>query len=266
MLFRSCLVNEESLQYDVAAADAFAERPPAQLASLGPKLLAEFAQAELDRRLAKIAAERVPADWQFLKLDLESRPISAVAALKAENDQLKAALQEAIQHAQDAQQDADKAMAEAQSKDADKDIKEDEIAIKAYDSLTKRIQVLGATITPEQVQAIVMQTLGAAQAQPQPSEEAQDMTPDENGFPAIHDGMDGEQMGEMGAQMDQPEQPQANPVQDLLTGQEQLAVLIGHLIKLVQAPRERIPERGKDGSIVRVVDRLAEMPTEGPMQ
>jgi len=42
-------------------------------------------QAELDRRLAKIAAERVPADWQFLNLDLESRPVSAVAALSAQN-------------------------------------------------------------------------------------------------------------------------------------------------------------------------------------
>jgi len=43
-------------------------------------------QAELDRRLAKVAAERVPAEWQFLKIDLESRPISVVAALKAQND------------------------------------------------------------------------------------------------------------------------------------------------------------------------------------
>jgi putative ABC transport system permease protein len=42
-------------------------------------------QAELDRRLDKIAAERVPADWQFLNLDLESRPVSAVAALTAQN-------------------------------------------------------------------------------------------------------------------------------------------------------------------------------------
>ena len=35
---------------------------------------------ELVRRLATIAAERVPADWQFLEIDLESRPVSAVAA------------------------------------------------------------------------------------------------------------------------------------------------------------------------------------------
>jgi putative ABC transport system permease protein len=42
-------------------------------------------QTELDRRLAKIAAERVPADWQFLSPELESRPVSAVAALSAQN-------------------------------------------------------------------------------------------------------------------------------------------------------------------------------------
>jgi putative ABC transport system permease protein len=40
---------------------------------------------ELDRRLAEIAAERVPADFRFLNIDLEARPISAVAALTAQN-------------------------------------------------------------------------------------------------------------------------------------------------------------------------------------
>ena len=42
-------------------------------------------KSELDRRLARIAAERVPTEWQFLSLQLESRPVSAVAALAAQN-------------------------------------------------------------------------------------------------------------------------------------------------------------------------------------
>jgi putative ABC transport system permease protein len=36
---------------------------------------------ELDRRLARIAAERVPEDFQFLNIELEARPVSAVAAM-----------------------------------------------------------------------------------------------------------------------------------------------------------------------------------------
>jgi len=43
------------------------------------------AKRELDRRLAKIAAGRVPTEWQFLNLELEARPVSAVAAIAAQN-------------------------------------------------------------------------------------------------------------------------------------------------------------------------------------
>jgi putative ABC transport system permease protein len=45
----------------------------------------ELTKLELDRRLATIAAERVPVEWQFLNIDLESRPVSAVTALAAQN-------------------------------------------------------------------------------------------------------------------------------------------------------------------------------------
>jgi putative ABC transport system permease protein len=42
-------------------------------------------QRELDRRLEKIASERVPPDAQFLNLELQSRPVSAVTALAVQN-------------------------------------------------------------------------------------------------------------------------------------------------------------------------------------
>ena len=45
----------------------------------------ELTKLELDRRLATIAAERVPGEWQFLNIDLESRPVSAVTELAAQN-------------------------------------------------------------------------------------------------------------------------------------------------------------------------------------
>jgi hypothetical protein len=39
-------------------------------------------------------------------------------------------------------------------------------------------------------------------------------------------------------------------------GQGELAGLMQQLIQLVQAERERVPERGPDGSIARVIDRI----------
>jgi len=36
---------------------------------------------ELNRRLARIAAERVPADYEFLEIALEARPVSTIAAM-----------------------------------------------------------------------------------------------------------------------------------------------------------------------------------------
>jgi putative ABC transport system permease protein len=41
--------------------------------------------AELDRRLATIAAERIPPDMRFLNIALESRPVSAIAAMSTQN-------------------------------------------------------------------------------------------------------------------------------------------------------------------------------------
>lgn len=149
------------------------------------------------------------------------------ATLKAENDQLKQALQEAIQHAKDAQQDADEAHAQLQDKSADAEAKDDETAIKAYDALTKRLQVMGATITPEQVAAIAQQTIQAAMLQPQPAEEPPAAGP----MGAAPE--QGEIQGQMGAQ--QPGQPPTPPaIQELMQSQEHIAQLLEMLIRVVQ--------------------------------
>jgi putative ABC transport system permease protein len=41
----------------------------------------ELSKIQLDRRLATIAAERVPTEWRFLNIELQSRPVSAVTTL-----------------------------------------------------------------------------------------------------------------------------------------------------------------------------------------
>jgi putative ABC transport system permease protein len=45
----------------------------------------ELAKLELDRRLATIATERVPTEWQFLNLELQSRPVADVTTLAVQN-------------------------------------------------------------------------------------------------------------------------------------------------------------------------------------
>ena len=44
-----------------------------------------FTASELDRRLARIGAERIPANFQNLKIDFETRPLSAVGASTAQS-------------------------------------------------------------------------------------------------------------------------------------------------------------------------------------
>jgi hypothetical protein len=103
-----------------------------------------------------------------VKAILQPQQQETTATLKAQLDQLRQGLQEAIQHAQDAQQEATQAQAELQAMKADAEAKEKELRIKSYDAETKRIQAMGATITPDQVVALVQQTIAAAMAQPQP--------------------------------------------------------------------------------------------------
>ncbi|WP_250530514.1 hypothetical protein, partial [Caballeronia sp. ATUFL_F1_KS4A] len=75
--------------------------------------------------------------------------------------------------------------------------------IKAYDAITKRLQVMGATITPEQVQALVMQTVQQALVvQP---EEPQPEQYEMQQFPANMDaGMPPQMPAEMPPEMPEP--------------------------------------------------------------
>lgn len=85
----------------------------------------------------------------------------STAKLKAENDQLKQALQEALSVAQEAQQ-------EIASSKAEQEAKEEENAIKAYDAQTKRLAAMKDAITPEQVQMLVVQTIERMMSNPEP--------------------------------------------------------------------------------------------------
>ena len=93
------------------------------------------------------------------------------------------------------------------------EIKTQELSIKAYDAETKRIQVLGTAMGPEQVQALVMQTLQAALTTPAPGpqiyEDMQEMEQEEAQHPEMHEGMP--QGAPPGMPPDMPPDPQAMP-------------------------------------------------------
>lgn len=93
------------------------------------------------------------------------------------------------------------------------EIKTQELSIKAYDAETKRIQVLGTAMGPEQVQALVMQTLQAALTTPAPGpqiyEDMQEMEQEEAQHPEMQEGMP--QGAPPGMPPDMPPDPQAMP-------------------------------------------------------
>jgi hypothetical protein len=67
----------------------------------------------------------------------------------------------------------------------DNEIKRSEVAIKGYEARTERLQVLSPAVPAEQVQAIVMQTVQALVAQPEPTAtpDIGSMMVDEPGMP-----------------------------------------------------------------------------------
>lgn len=77
-------------------------------------------------------------------------------------------MQQMLKQFQQALQNADTMLEEAKAKEASR---EDENRIKAYEAETKRLQVLGTTLTPEAVQALTVQTVMQMMRTPDPMEE-----------------------------------------------------------------------------------------------
>jgi hypothetical protein len=236
---------------------------PAMMPAIAP-LWAQVLDVPHADKLAQVLTAMAPDP---VKAILNPEQDVSVGQLKQELEQCKAALQEAIQHAQAAQQDADEASMKVMGVEADKEAKDDENAIKAYDAFTKRLQTLGATITPEMVQQIAMQTVQESMAQPNPLD-----APSEEGAVEQQEG-----------QMQQPQQPSpeiqalgesqqaiAGVIHDIATGQDQIAQgqqqmmeVMTALLKAAKATRVRIPHRDASGDIIKVTDKMDdETPSE----
>lgn len=221
---------------------------PGILPAVGP-LWAKTMDVPNADKLAQVLTAIAPPEVRAV---LQPEKQAPTEQMMAENERLKQALQEATQIAEEMQAELQEAQAKNQDKAAEIEVKEDQVAIQAFDAVTKRLQVIraeGGPVTPE----VIAQTMQQVLAQSQPTQEVEPMPDPTQTLGPMVQGM-GEQMNAQ--------------IQQLAAAQAQQAQALSQLIRLVQAPRERIPERGADGAIQRVLDRivLEQAEPEGPMQ
>lgn len=128
--------------------------------------------------LMEVAGDLVMKTYDFpMAEELAERmaklPSIANLAKDAEQElppQVQQAMQQMQQQLQSADQAIQKMAEELESKSEEKEFKIKELLIKAYAEETKRLQALGTAMTPEQVQALVFQTLQAAFTTPDPGQ------------------------------------------------------------------------------------------------
>lgn len=150
------------------------------------------------------ARELLEQTWDVMEIGRESPvlkdedgakiPPQVQEQIQAMQDQIKQ-MGEALNNAHE---EVKKFEAEAGNKDS-------ELQIKAFDADTKRLQVVGAGMTPEQVAAIVQQTMVAILSQPapmEPEQPASDVQPDTMSMPIDEPAMPPE-----AEPMHMPEQP-----------------------------------------------------------
>jgi hypothetical protein len=134
-----------------------------QMAPLVAPLWAMNQDFQGSDKLAEVMIATLPPEVRAIfKPEEQGKPTTE--ALMQENAQLKQALQEATQIAQEAQDEIAQNEAEAEAR-------ERELNIKAYEAGTKRMQAMAAAITPDQVKALVVQTLETMLSQPAPTDE-----------------------------------------------------------------------------------------------
>ena len=113
-------------------------------------------------------------------------------ALKAQMEEMKAALKEAIQHAEDAQRECDEKDAQLQQKEVESDAQKRELDIKAYSAETDRLKVTGAN--EEQLRVIVGDLINSMLTQPEPLPAEM---PEAYEPPEMEEGMEQPEMSEM---------------------------------------------------------------------
>jgi hypothetical protein len=206
-------------------------------------------------KLAQVLTAMAP---DAVKAILQPNGGEDTAALKQENEQLKAALQEATQLAHEAQSDADEAEGKLRDAEAKRETEEDKVAVAAYDAQTKRMQALSAAIPVDQIGTLVQQSLQEMLDAPSPwPGEAQEQAQEPAAAPA------------------EPAAP-AGPSPELQAILEQIQALsaahqesrgeMAALAKKMAQPRKRIPIRDAGGNILHVLEMPEGQAEERPLQ
>lgn len=203
----------------------------------------KFAQA-----MAAMAPPAVKAIIQPEGADKQQDPIM----LAQQIEEMKAALQEAVQVAQEAQQEI------ATLEQANKD-KAAENEIKQFDAETKRLQVVGAN--QEQIAAITEQLVNEMLS-PVVGQMEQILTPPEQ--PKVEEGPDpeiealGQGQQQIAEAMTAIAQQMQQGQQQIAQGQQTLAEMLDRLAQMSNRKRKRIPVRDPQGNILEVIDEAVD--------
>jgi hypothetical protein len=137
-----------------------------------------------DKLAQVLTAMAPPAVQAILNPDTGKQP--KPEQLMQQIEQAQASLKEAIEHAHAAQAEADEAQEQLRDKSEEIQTRSRELDIKAYEAATKRLQATSATMTPEQIQIMVAQTVDQMLSHPDPlpSESRAMPTPAQPGAPA----------------------------------------------------------------------------------
>lgn len=152
-------------------------------------------------KLAQVLTAVAPPEVKAILQPEGSQEGPSTAELMAQVQQLKQALDQAIQTAQEAEQDLSECQAQLEDKHAEGEEAELKLSIDAYNAVTNRLKVTGAN--EEQVQAIVLQMLQAMAQQPAP------IVPEEQEVAEVHEpeSYDMQAMPADLGEMPEPEEP-----------------------------------------------------------
>jgi hypothetical protein len=276
---RGLVINPNVGRYDVrvvVGASFATQRSQAQLAftemmranpEMSPAIAPLWAQT-LDvpnaEKLSQVLTEMAPPAIKAILSPENEQEAQTTGQLKAQLEQMAAQMQEMAALAKDAESELDEAEAriqEAEAKTREAEAKligavdeheatQDEIAIKAFDAKTKRIQVMAAAAKAQQDAELArLQAEREMEKEltepPEPVEPAEPVEPVQAG-----------PSPEMQALIEAQQQLMAAQ-QQIMAANAKSSALLETLINVVRAPRERIPIKDAQGNTVRVIEMIA---------
>jgi hypothetical protein len=236
---------------------------PEMMPIIGP-LWAQTLDVPHADKLAQVLTAAAPPE---VKAVLQPNQEDNTANLKAENEQLKAALAEAVQVAEEAQSEFTQAKAEAEEANANAKAKlagieldRDKLRLEFakardhHDLEERKISLQADTMEKDDERFAVEQKTRQEDLERSEAEKAssQDIEQDDAMEEALTTAVETVVKG----------QDQVNKsMQQLAQGQEQNAQLMQQLIKLIQAPRKREPKYDKHGELIGSVETIDLPPT-----